>query len=197
MKEIQAYPGEYIARACERLVAEAPAWTEFNGVRIEASPGDSASDLHGRWSAEMDRRQRAYEASDECKQHRADAERRAVEERRVRDEAMRAIDASGVRTKYPWNDAMGEISGFGGGYEEACRDMVYAGLAWLESRPPKDLDLSSSTTDDARALDKVVLAACPGCSGAMYGATTNAVAFIAKQGWATYVERMSARERGR
>ena len=33
---------------------------------------------------------------------------------------------------------MGEISGFGGGYEEACRKMVLAGLDWFDANPDAD-----------------------------------------------------------
>jgi hypothetical protein len=34
--------------------------------------------------------------------------------------------------RYEWTDEMDEISGFGGEYEESCRQMVTAGLKWLE-----------------------------------------------------------------
>jgi hypothetical protein len=191
MKEIEVGCGDHVARACERLVKEAPAFMVFNDVRVEARPGDSAADLHGRWTAEMDRKRREYEASPECKRHQEEGAKRAVEEKRVRDEALRTIAASGVREKYPWTPEMGEISGFGGGYENACRDMVYAGLAWLATRP--SADLSSSKTDDAKALERVILAAVPDCSGAMHGATMNAIAFIAKHGWDKYREAMTKR----
>ena len=48
-----------------------------------------------------------------------------------------------MKKQYPWQPGMGEISGMGGDYEEACRKMVYAGLAWLETRP--DADLKATT----------------------------------------------------
>jgi hypothetical protein len=35
-----------------------------------------------------------------------------------------------TRAKFPWTDKMGEISGFGGGYEETCRNMLYGFLAY-------------------------------------------------------------------
>lgn len=194
MNEIQVSWGDDIGRACARLAAAAPAFMVFNDVRVEASVGDTAADLQVRWSAEMDRKRREYEASDLCKQHEAEAKARAVEEARVRTEAHATIAASGVRAKYPWTDAMGEISGFGGGYEAACRDMVYAGLAWLQSRPAADL--SSWKTDDAKTIEKVILGAEPGCSGAMHGAVMNVIAFIAKNGWDEYVRRMVKRTSG-
>ena len=188
MKEVQVSPGENIARACERLAAEAPAFMVFNDIRVEAAPGEAASDLCGRWSAEMDRRRAEYESSDAYKAHQAEAAWRRVEEARVREESMRAVEASGVREKYPWTDAMGEISGFGGGYEQACRDMVYAGLAWVQNHP-------GVSFADARAeLDKILGAACPDCSGAMHGATMNVVAFVMRNGWDAYVAAMTKRE---
>jgi len=116
---------------------------------------------------------------------------------------------SGVRAKYPWGDFMGEISGFGGGYEAACRDMVYAGLVWLDAHPGADLKASTyrnifgilnADSDDAKALEKAVMAACPDCSGAMHQAAMSALMFIAKQGWTKYeaamMERTSKRAGG-
>lgn len=189
MNEIEVGCGEEIGRACERLARAAPAFMVFNGVRVEAPPGAAAADLHARWSADMDRRRQEYEASDEHKRREAESKVRHAEESRVREESLSAISASGIREQCPWIATMGEISGFGGGYEAACRDMVYAGLAWLKNRP--NADLSTPKTDDAKALDKVVAAACPDCSGAMHGAAMNAVAFIAKKGWDEYVQRMT------
>ncbi len=37
--------------------------------------------------------------------------------------------------RFPWTDDMDEISGFGGSYEEGCRRMVSAGVAWLDENP--------------------------------------------------------------
>lgn len=105
-----------------------------------------------------------------------------------------------IRAKYPWTPGMNEISGFGGGYEEACRNMVYAGLAWLETKPDANLrattyrnvyGILNAESDDAKALEAAVMAACPDCSGAMHQATMTACLFIAKNGWAKYVEAMS------
>jgi hypothetical protein len=191
MKELDFRAGEHIGNACARLAREAPAWVDFNGVRIEAVPGDTAGDLESRWSAEMNRKRREYEASDLYKQRQAEAKVREAEEQARQRVTRLLVAESGVREKYPWTDAMGEISGFGGGYEQACRDMVYAGLAWCKGNP--NADLSTYTTDDAKSLDKALLYAEPGCSGAMHGAAMNAVAFIAKQGWPEYVRRMTKR----
>jgi len=41
-------------------------------------------------------------------------------------------------SKYKYTDDMGEISGFGGGYEQTCRNMVIAGIESFESSPEAD-----------------------------------------------------------
>ena len=210
MKEMQVGAGDHIARACERLANEAPAWMEFNGVRVEAQPGDTAGDLHARWSAGMDRareeheaKRRAFEQTPEGQAKLAEAARRDADEKAAHAEALRAIAASGVREKYQWEPGMGEISGFGGGYESACRDMLYAGLAWLDKHPGADLKattyrniygIMNAESDDAKALDKVLCQACPGCSGAMHQATMSACMYIARHGWRQYADAMSKRE---
>lgn len=86
-----------------------------------------------------------------------------------------------TRLKYPWPDIAGEISGFGGGYEAACRNMLYAGLRLLDENP--------DAPDDE--LEEAILAVEPECSGAMFGAARGAARFIAREGWGEYVNRMT------
>jgi hypothetical protein len=198
MKEIESFGGVHITKACERLAREAPAFMVFNGVRVEAKVGDSPDYLHGLWAAGMkaasekyEAERRAYEQTPEGQSKLAAARERDAKEKRERNSILAAVVAAGLRDRFPWSETMGEISGFGGGYENACRDMVYAGLLWLETRP--NADLSSSRTTDAKALDAHILKACPGCSGAMHGAAMNAVAYVAKNGWAKYAEAMTKR----
>ena len=201
MKELEVMCGDRIENACERLArVEAPAFMVFNDVRVEARVGETAGDLHARWSAEMDaarevydRKRKAHEATPEGQRELAEARERAAKQKRDRDEVLRSVAASGVREKHPWTDAMGEISGFGGGYENACRDMVYAGLVWVEAHP--GADLSTYKTPDAKALDAHILAACPDCTGAMHGAAMNAIVFISNQGWDVYAARMTERSK--
>ena len=91
---------------------------------------------------------------------------------------------------------MKEISGFGGGYEEACRRMVKAGCEWFDAHPnadPKYSDRKLCVTkdnEDAVELDKAIIGACPDCSGAMFGAARHHVWFIHKNGWDKYVSEM-------
>ena len=102
-----------------------------------------------------------------------------------------------MKKQYPWQPGMGEISGMGGDYEEACRKMVYAGLAWLETRPDADLKATTyrnvygilnADSPDAKELEEAVLSAVPDCSGAMHHAAMQHCMFIAKNGWASYVD---------
>ena len=198
MREIDPGAGEHIDKACEKLVRAAPSFMMFNGVRVEAKVGDTAGDLHAKWSEDMrlaseehQRKRLAYEQTPAGKAELALAQARSAEEKRQCEAIARDVAGSGVRERFPWLEAMGEVSGFGGGYEGACRDMIYAGLAWTEKHP--GADLSTYKTVDAKALDAHILLACPDCSGAMHGAAMNAVAFIAKQGWPKYVEKTTER----
>jgi len=108
-----------------------------------------------------------------------------------------------------YTDDMGEISGFGGGYEAACRAMVLAGLAWLDAHPNADpqfkgflaarsvYGLISEENEDAKALTVAVVAASGGdCTGAMHHASIRHVLFAHKYGWAQYAEEMQVGQKG-
>jgi len=103
-------------------------------------------------------------------------------------------------TKYIFVEGMREISGFGGGYEEACRKMLVAGLEWLDAHPkaaPKFHGYKGiygtvhEDNDDAKALSAAVVNAVEGCSGAMHQAVICACLWIRKNGWEKYVTEMS------
>jgi hypothetical protein len=47
-------------------------------------------------------------------------------------------DVQQVRTKYVFTPEMDEISGYGGAYEQTCRNMFAKGLEWLEGHPDAD-----------------------------------------------------------
>lgn len=108
-------------------------------------------------------------------------------------------------TKREWRPLMGEISGFGGGYEAGCRAMLFAGLDWLDQHPNADpqyhgfkgvYGLIDTDNDDARALDAAVIAACDGCSGAMHHAVISHIMFIRAHSWDEYCAEMSKRDKG-
>lgn len=106
-------------------------------------------------------------------------------------------------TTREWQPGMGEISGFGGEYENACRDMLFAGLAWLDEHPGANLQfteyknvygLVNSKSQDAEALEAVVLEACRDCTGAMMHAVISHLFFIHTHSWEEYCAKMKERE---
>lgn len=112
-----------------------------------------------------------------------------------------------AETTFRHSPDMGEISGFGGGYESACQDMLEAGARWLHERAKRDqktdLQMHGYTnvygilvadSDDAKALEKVVVDAAPGCSGAMHQAVMSRLLYIAKNGWPAYCAELRKRE---
>lgn len=105
--------------------------------------------------------------------------------------------------KYAWRDGMGEISGFGGGYEEACRQMLRAGLRWLDEHPCADprfrgfkgvFGVIADDNEDAKALSAAVASACDDCTGAMHQATVSACLYVKANGWDAYCAAMSRRD---
>lgn len=102
-----------------------------------------------------------------------------------------------------YTDDMGEISGFGGGYEAACRAMVLAGLDWWDAHPNADpqfhgfkgiYGIIEEDNEDAKALSKAVLAACDGCTGAMHQAAISHVFAAHRLGWDAYCAEMRKRD---
>lgn len=104
-------------------------------------------------------------------------------------------------SKYDFTPEMGEISGFGGGYEATCRAMLAAGMEWLDAHPDADpqfhgykgiCGIISEDNDDAEALSQAVVDGSGGdCTRAMHQAAVSACLFIRKNGWDEYVRRMS------
>lgn len=196
MQEMKVYAGDQITKACQKLAAAAPAWMEFNGVRVVANGGETPGDLEASWrrgmdaaSAEHERKRREFEATPEGQRKLAEAKRAAEEEKRAQYEATAAVEMSGLRESHPWREGMREISGFGGGYEAACRTMMYAGLLWLQEHP--EADYRGAERD---AFEKAILRIEPGCSGAMFGAAASHAAFIKENGYEAWAARMSTKD---
>lgn len=99
---------------------------------------------------------------------------------------------------YEWTDDMGELSGFGGGYEDACRMMLAAALAWLDAHPDAKplykgfvgvVGILADDNLDAKALSDAAIAACPdGPTGAMHQAAITAALWVSKNGWEKFAE---------
>lgn len=97
---------------------------------------------------------------------------------------------------------MGEISGFGGDYEQACQNMLEAGCKWLEEKKSVNLKghiydnvfgLFKADSDDAKAMESAVIAACGDCSGAMHHAVMSRLFYIARNGWDKYCQEVRAK----
>lgn len=101
-----------------------------------------------------------------------------------------------TKPKYQFTDDMREISGFGGGYEQCCRDMVLAGVKWFDEHPTAKpsfkgfknvYGLIMDDNEDAKALSKAVVDAANGdCTGAMHQASISHVMRIKQVGWEQY-----------
>lgn len=106
--------------------------------------------------------------------------------------------------EYRHTEDMGEISGFGGGYEACCQAMLEAGVAWLNDHPNPDLDGHSfkgvygvmiADSDDAKAMESAILQAAKGeATGAMHHSVMSRLFWIAKNGWDAYCAELRARE---
>ncbi len=107
-------------------------------------------------------------------------------------------------SKYQFTPDIGEISGFGGGYEQTCRNMLAAGLEWLDANPSADprfqgfkgiYGIITEENEDAKALSRAVVdAADNDCTGAMHQAVISHCLAVRKIGWDAYCVKMRERE---
>ena len=67
---------------------------------------------------------------------------------------------------YSFTPDMREISGFGGGYEQTCRNMLIAAVEWLDAHP----DFNDPETTQSGFLGGMCLAAACGAWDAGLGA---------------------------
>jgi hypothetical protein len=105
------------------------------------------------------------------------------------------------QSKYVFTSDMGEISGFGGGYEQTCRNMLAAGLEWLDEHPDADPKFQGmkgvfgvifDDNEDAKALSDAVVEGADGdCTGAMHQAVVGSCLWIKENGWDAYCAEMS------
>jgi hypothetical protein len=100
---------------------------------------------------------------------------------------------------FAWQPGMGEISGFGGGYEKCCRTMLQTGLQWLSQNPDIALrfkmyenvvGIAVAENDDSEVLNEVLMDAAGGdCTGAMHQAVVSHILWIQHHSWEEYVEK--------
>lgn len=97
--------------------------------------------------------------------------------------------------EYKHTEDMGEISGFGGGYEALCQQMLHNGVSFLAERSGADVTVLESPQiyglvklegEDAKALEEAVMDGIDGATGAMHHAVMARLAYINKNGWDAY-----------
>lgn len=103
-------------------------------------------------------------------------------------------------SKYQYTEKCREVSGFGGGYEDACRKMVQTGMEWLdkhkEANPTFDqfknvYGLTTNENDAMKDMQSAMNEAISnGASGAMMQVSTNHVLYAHKNGWEKYISEM-------
>lgn len=92
---------------------------------------------------------------------------------------------------------MGEISGFGGGYEAVCQQMLHQGVAWLVEHQNADIQVKEYANiygvvdlvgEDTEKLEKAMSEGIEDYTGAMHHAVMSRLNYIAKNGWDKYCE---------
>lgn len=101
--------------------------------------------------------------------------------------------------EYKHTNDMGEISGFGGGYEAVCQQMLHNGVQFLSEQESVDFKVFESPNiygivdlkgDDAQALENAVMGGIDDATGAMHHAVMTRLAYINKHGWENYCEEL-------
>lgn len=96
-------------------------------------------------------------------------------------------------SEFEFTDKCREISGFGGDYEKACRDMVKAGMQWIKDNPGVELVYDgywANHNQPMQELESHVAKVNYGCTGAMVATTLNHIMFAHKNGWKAYIDQM-------
>ena len=123
------------------------------------------------------------------------------EAERAKEVSLLQIEAYESGQEYAWRGGMGEISGFGGGYELTCRKMLRAGLRWMKENPDAEpqfkgykgiYGIIDTDNEAAEQLSEAVVSASGGdCTGAMHQAVISHCLMIAQHDWDWYCEQMS------
>lgn len=94
---------------------------------------------------------------------------------------------------------MGEISGFGGGYENECQALFEAGVLWLRAHPNAELRFSEwrgvfgfleAKNSDANELEAVLERVSIDSTGAMFHAVLMRLVAITEIGWEAFVKKL-------
>lgn len=98
--------------------------------------------------------------------------------------------------RWHFDEGMDEISGFGGGYEQGCRDLLLAGGEWAD----RNVAIAKAITSQfevPKDMEAAMLAACPDCSGAMFGTCLSHIVWVMNHTWGEYVGQMRERLQNR
>jgi hypothetical protein len=95
---------------------------------------------------------------------------------------------------------MREISGFGFGYEAACRSMMKAGGAWADQHPRIARAITTSWPAKSvrggvhASMEKVMVDAAEpgGATAAMFGTVLSHIVWVMNHSWEEWVELMRA-----
>ena len=103
-------------------------------------------------------------------------------------------------SNFEYTDKCREISGFGGGYEKACRSMVIAGMEWVAKNGADDLSFSGisnvfgliiENNQLSKDLTSAMLNAVNNdATGAMMQGCVNHVLYAAQNGWDKYISEL-------
>lgn len=101
---------------------------------------------------------------------------------------------------FEWTEDMGEISGFGSGYEKTCRIMVSQGCKWWDEHPKANpiiatyeqvFGITEAQNQDAKDLEIALLKNIEDSTGAMLQASLQHIyAWKALGSWGKYQEAM-------
>ena len=98
---------------------------------------------------------------------------------------------------------MDEISGFGGGYEQCCQDMLEAGVEWILDHPEFEFDAEGfqgvtgiiyANNEETQELMRTIIDASRNqdgvaeASGAQVHGVMLRLGFIASKGWEAYAK---------
>ncbi len=106
--------------------------------------------------------------------------------------------------EYKHTEDMGEISGFGGGYEATCQNMLNAGVQWLLANPEKNPNfkeyeniygLTCDENEDMKELQDILLKASgDDCTRAMMQCVSSRLLFIKANNWDKYCDALRKQE---
>jgi hypothetical protein len=112
-REVELLAGWHISRACREIaakVSDSPAFGLFNGIRIDAMPGDSAESLERQWTDKLNEAQRVYEASPEYRERQSERRRSVARKQSSIDSLMMVMDFGTLNDTLVWLEAFTELA---------------------------------------------------------------------------------------